>query len=935
VSAVTQDQATSVCMADDAADGRDPLLPDAVPELDDVAGEWVDAADLAHLPSLRNQYGQGHVNHDLSSLSWLAAPPYSFGYHTGVLRLDGETLPAQRFHWKPYGVRREHSTRALTVRTDTRMALSNDLLMWQIEVANDTDTPVECTVTQDLFAMVAHTETGWGWLYDVPWTAGNHHDFMALERIRAATGADQADAPYLLGPGPRRLRLGKPRLPGIQRDADTEIMSLAYELPRHVSQDTVYPHRHGAHATVRYIRCAGPGPSDIRRVGPGPSGADELVFSFPAETALHPAAEIALGSFEVRAGHVFELDLRVDAPDQTGIVLTHGNHPDSLQLGLDAGRLWFGICGEQEFAECDIEVGRWYTVAITLGDERAGMSLDGTLAAETGHWSASPRWKALTADAHVSIADSRSPARAGYAFDTAPDSIENLGSGARAHWTITLQGRERRRIGVVCVYGTDTLEVVAAASAAAHDFAATLLATERGHRELWRSMFTPGNPHFSGHLPVLAEADPGIAKSYYMGALLAMYMRNTRVSDTEPVFLTGGPRLGPTATYFWDHTEWSRLYALLEPVGLRSWLHRALSSPYDRSFGFDTKNGGPLGNDYVSNHYALFRLVEHYVCVTGDFTFLDESAGSRTVFEHLEHFAHGWRDKRTVATGGVLADFGKDPWLLLECVPNYVNVVASFNAAYVGMMRSFAGLLRSAGRDPEAATVAAEADTMAAALVELALPDGRWQIRHPGADESIGHVLDFGLVAGYLHDDLTEAQSAAMIEFVSQKLVAGTWMRALALDDPAAPASNRPDHGSAGAFCAWPGVTAHGFAKLGRRDLAARLLGTVHDSASGALWGQAMEIVADARGPRVRVAEDGVSNRDSIGGVATAEAVLSGLFGFEPTFRTGPDQAAVAASLPENIHIPGTGTLSNINIGIGRPHGPISRSAGASSIKPR
>jgi len=43
----------------------------AVPDIDEVAGHWVDAADLAHLPSLRNQVGQGHVNADLSSLAWL------------------------------------------------------------------------------------------------------------------------------------------------------------------------------------------------------------------------------------------------------------------------------------------------------------------------------------------------------------------------------------------------------------------------------------------------------------------------------------------------------------------------------------------------------------------------------------------------------------------------------------------------------------------------------------------------------------------------------------------------------------------------------------------------------------------------------------------------------------------------------------------------
>ena len=882
-----------------AAKGTEDAMPAGVPDLDDVAGEWMDAADLAHLPSLRNQFGQGHVNHDLSSMSWLAAPPYTFGYHTGVLRLDGSVLPAQRFHWKPYGVLREHTGEGLTVRTDTRMALAQDQLLWQIEITNDTAATVHRTLSQDLFAMVAHTETGWGWLYDVPWSAGNHHDFMSLERIRATTRADQADAPYLLGAGPRLLRLGRPRLPGIQRDADTEIMSLAYELPRHVSQDTVYPHRHGARATVRGIRCTGP--------DGGP------VLDAPEQTALQPEDEVSLGVFELATGQLFELEFRSDAPDQTGIILTHGNHPDSLQIGLETGRLWFGICGEQEYAEADIETGRWYRLTFTLDDQQVAMDLDGAPAAATGPWTSSPRWKALITDSAVSIADGCSPARAGYAFDTPPDSVEDLGSGARAHWNLTLGPHQTRRIGIVCAYGTDSLDTDCldpgtAAALAAADFPRTLADGERGHRELWRAMFTPGNRHFSGHLPTLRAEDPGVAKSYYMGALLALYMRNTKVSPSEPVFLTGGPRLGPSTTYFWDHTEWSRLYALLEPVGLRSWLHRALSSPYDASFGFDTRNGGPLGNEYAASHYSLFRLVEHYVCVTGDRAFLDEQAGDRSVFEHLDHLAHGWRPKRALATGGVLADLGSDPWRLLECVPNYVNVVASFNAAYIGMMRSFAGLLRSTGRDSEAAAAEAEADEMAAALLTMLLPDGRWQIRHPDGDQSIGHVLDFGLTAAHLHADLSESQRADMVGFVTQNLLTASWMRALAPDDPAAPLANRPDHGSAGAFCAWPGVTAHAFAKLGRQDLAAQLLSAVHASASGGLWGQAMEIVDDERGPWVRVAEDGVSNRDSIAGVATAEAVLSGLFGFDPTFRSP------AAALPQHIEVPGTGTLSHLNV---------------------
>jgi hypothetical protein len=243
-------------------------------------------------------------------------------------------------------------------------------------------------------------------------------------------------------------------------------------------------------------------------------------------------------------------------------------------------------------------------------------------------------------------------------------------------------------------------------------------------------------------------------------------------------------------------------------------------------------------------------------------------------------------------------------------VPNYVNVVASFNAAYVGMTRSFAGLLRMLGDGDAASAADADADFLAGAVLEMSLPGGRWQIRHPDATESIGHCLDFGLVAAHLHADLSPAQRGEGVRFVTEKLLTSTWMRALAPDDPAAPVSNRPDHGAAGAFCAWPGVTAYGLAKLGRGDLAADLLRVVHESTSGALWGQAMEIIVDDCGERVRVAEEGASNRESIGGVAIAEAIVSGLFGFEPSFRS-----LAVTSLPRSIEVAGIGRLTNINVG--------------------
>lgn len=212
-------------------------------------------------------------------------------------------------------------------------------------------------------------------------------------------------------------------------------------------------------------------------------------------------------------------------------------------------------------------------------------------------------------------------------------------------------------------------------------------------------------------------------------------------------------------------------------------------------------------------------------------------------------------------------------------MPNYRDAVVSLNAGYVGMLRSLAGLLRSLGEDPaEAAAAEADGDRLARAVLGQYAGDGRWRIAHPEGDEVIGHCLDFALVAADMAGDLSQEQRAAMVRFADERLIDGDWMRALDPLDPIAPLSDRPDHGAAGAFAAWPGATAYGLCRLGRPDLAAGVLRRAHRATSGALWGQAMEVT---EGGRYRVAERGVSNRESVAAVAVTEAVIAGLFGVE------------------------------------------------------
>ncbi|MFB7224322.1 hypothetical protein [Streptomyces sp. NPDC056227] len=873
------------------ADGTAPPR-DGVPDLDDVSGHWVALDEIAHLPSLRNQQGQGHVNYDLSSMSWLVAAPFTFGYHTGELRVDGRTPAAQRFRWKPWGVTREHRGDGLLLSTDTRMALSRDLLLWRITVTNEGREARTVELAQDLYAMVAHTEVGFGWLYDVPWNHGNHHDFMALERIRAATAGSRDS--FMLSPAARVLRFGKPRVPGIQRDEDPGPMVMNDELPPHFSPDKEPEPRVGVTGAVRAVEVV--------------AAAGDVILRSTEPIGLTAEGEDKLGSFAAAAGQTISFELRLDAADQSGTVLTHGNHPDSLQIGVENGYLWIGITGEREFTSVAPAVGEWHRVEVHIEAEHVVLRLGGEDIARTGHWSAARRWTSCLDDGTVVIQDTRSPARAVYAFSEEPSTLDTTGAGGLATWTRRIEPGGSATIGIVCAYGTEPRDIEAEARTFADDFEPTMRAGEDGWRQHWRNMFTQGNPDFSGHLPAFSAEEPGLADTYYLGALQVLYMRNIRIRPGEPVFLTGGPRLGPTTTYFWDHSEWSRMYALLEPAGMRSWLLRLLAGPYKDSFGIEARGGFPLGNAYSANDCALFRLIEHYVCVTGDTAFLDERTGGTTVFEHLERIALGWREKRRAATGGILADFGDDAWNLLECVPSYTGVVAGFNSAYVESTRAMAALYRQRGRHEDADRAEAEAGELTAALLDLYAGSGRWKIRRPDGIDTIGHVLDFGLVSSALHHDLTDDMRREMADFVGEHLLTGGWMRALSPDEPIAAVSDRPDHGAGGAFCAWPGVTAHGLARLGFRDRAVALLRDLTSAASGGVWGQAMEIVIGPDGrPRARVAEHGVSNRDSIAGAAGAEAVLSALFDLSPSFATGGPNV-----LPVTLSVDGVGTLTGI-----------------------
>jgi hypothetical protein len=499
-------------------------------------------SELAHLPSLRNQWGQAHVNEDLTSLSWIAIPPYSGGYRTGVLKVDDAVIAAESLKWSPWGVERWGDSTGISVHTDTRLGFKRTAVHWRIVVSNESDKSRAVVVEQELLAPIAHSEVDWGWLYGLPWNAGHHHDFFAIERIRSHVLDPEQRQVQLLPTESRWVRLGSPRIPGIQRDEEDGAMDLSSELPDHSTSDSGRTRAPAARARIRDVHVT-TAEGDRQSVAGEYSLDDDS-----SEFRLDPAA-LSEGT---RIGMSVLLASSAD-----GVLLSHGNHPDSLQLGLLEGRPSLRIGGEFILGEDPLPLGEWIELEATVDPREARILVGGRTVASTTPWWGGQRWTASIDGGEVVITDSASPTESRFAFSTPPTSRKLDGQRGLATWELTLAPGESRTIDVLLQIG-DNRDSQTFDEIAAHWY------------QLWSAAFDPSDSTFSGYLPILETADTGLSRTYYLGVLLALYLRNTGVSPLGPVFLTGGPRLGATTTFYWDQSEWARTAAMLDPVATRA-----------------------------------------------------------------------------------------------------------------------------------------------------------------------------------------------------------------------------------------------------------------------------------------------------------------------------------------------------------------------------
>jgi hypothetical protein len=149
-----------------------PSKTDPIPSLDKISGDWVAADTVAMEPSLRNFRGQALANRDMTSISWFASAPYSGGYHSGVLKINGDVPAAQMYRWQPFETLRKTTFRGYAVLSSTRMLPEEDGFLWQVEITNTTAEAQDLTVDIDMIGFISKYGGDWQWWYPFPTLRG-------------------------------------------------------------------------------------------------------------------------------------------------------------------------------------------------------------------------------------------------------------------------------------------------------------------------------------------------------------------------------------------------------------------------------------------------------------------------------------------------------------------------------------------------------------------------------------------------------------------------------------------------------------------------------------------------------------------------------------------------------------------------------------------
>lgn len=493
-------------------------------------------------------------------------------------------------------------------------------------------------------------------------------------------------------------------------------------------------------------------------------------------------------------------------------------------------------------------------------------------------------------------------------FRPAPGRIEQM---RMLVFEMELSAGEQKELNFVLAIAENGRSVFELYDGLQSEFADLAKRNEYTFTSLVRDAFTPENSQFSGSLPRLVTNDESLWKLYHNGFRNLLFARRLSPDSAYgPTYLTLSGHVLPTLSFPWDTSLTSLALALLDPVPLRNLIEVWLKDGMHQHHSTDYVTGEPVGPWYAANDTAIVRCAWRYLCVTGDFAWLERKITDRTVLDHLDDHAVYWKKLNHFGRG--LGDYGTIE-NLLEVVSTYLHEVAGMNAGNVRSMRVVADLHERHGNAARARELRGEAKALADRINRLLYVAGKgyWRCGQPdGTFNEVRHCYDLLSVLDYMAEDLSPTQKREMGDFFWRELRSEKWMRALAQGDGDSTWNIRPDHSCLGAYAAWPPMTAKGLYKIDSAEEIAPWLREVAKAGNQGPIGQAHfveEVFPPVNGGAFKSSEDAPFIEDwcCIAAGAFTELVIDSIFGAELTLSDGIKVNSHVASFDSTARLEG------------------------------
>jgi len=472
-----------------------------------------------------------------------------------------------------------------------------------------------------------------------------------------------------------------------------------------------------------------------------------------------------------------------------------------------------------------------------------------------------------------------------YTFDNKPDSIRNKGENAEALWQVNLKPGEKRIISYVLCIDKDEKTAVSNSKKWNLNFAQSFRDAKALWENRWKDAFTPGNKSYSGYLPTFETSDKNLYELYYLSVVSFLETQQNNVYPTLEIAFGSNNEWAKNQAYFWEISQFSDIYALLEPKGLKAFIKMCMDVNIDNGNAIDYNNGHIVNHWYAVNDYALFKTIDSYVRINKDFDFLKTKYNGKTVFEQIYDCATKWEKRFNKDYG--LADYGKDPWSFFEALPDYIHFVPAMNAQNVWMLRKMAEYDKLYGKGLDTNRLLEKADMIASGVKSLYISgEGVWKVKYPDGKFVVSrHSYDFLTIGMTMNEDLSPQMKNEMIRFVETELLTQSdFMRAMSLKDQAALNSDRSDHGPVGCYIGWPALTVQAIADFGQFEKAKTILSNFRNAFVESGMGQAMEFLVPM-GSTEHINRIGARAGASfiLSGSDYANTIIDGLMGYKPS----------------------------------------------------